>query len=482
MKAKMSFDSARLKQFFAAHGEKLGFVVGLVLAGMFIYSAFGVKNYDKTPDQLKQDVTSASANLNDKDPNVKKWMDLDAAEVKPPDESFVTTIDRLLVQPISGVLFGGIEWNRPLFDTKQRRTEPVYLALEELRTSFHYGPIYLRREGEPANVNPNAAGNQQNDGVIAGQEWICVTGLVPLEAQAAAHRKAFQFALDATRNAEPVYPTYILQRAELQSGQSPDSVDWATAKTIDLKAQRDDVVAAWNKTGDEVAEPQFVRAPLTQPLPPVVDPLLGEWAAHVPEVPVRVVAPAAPGGNVPVGAPGFVPQQNQPQVTEQKRPQYLLFRFLDFDIEPTKQYCYRVQLVLANPNFGLDLAHLEKPALAQGETRDAPWSKPSTAARFPILDSFLAGETSPVNSEADPVMSLAAKIWIPFFGAEVYFQYEDRCRGALLNRSGAEVWFRKPGTQNEVEKQVTELNTNALLVDFSWGPPGRRRTHSPHWR
>ena len=22
------------------------------------------------------------------------------------------------------VLFGGIEWNRPLFDTKQRRTEP----------------------------------------------------------------------------------------------------------------------------------------------------------------------------------------------------------------------------------------------------------------------------------------------------------------------------------------------------------------------
>lgn len=53
----------------------------------------------------------------------------------------------------------------------------------------------------------------------------------------------------------------------------------------------------------------------------------------------------------------------------------LLFRYIDFDVEPGKSYRYRVRLVLNNPNFG----HLASEAngeasVVAGETRNTEWS------------------------------------------------------------------------------------------------------------
>jgi len=63
----------------------------------------------------------------------------------------------------------------------------------------------------------------------------------------------------------------------------------------------------------------------------------------------------------------------------------LLFRYLDFDVDPGKTYRYRVRLVLNNPNFG----HLASEAngeagVVEGETRTTAWSnvtKPVTIER-----------------------------------------------------------------------------------------------------
>lgn len=56
----------------------------------------------------------------------------------------------------------------------------------------------------------------------------------------------------------------------------------------------------------------------------------------------------------------------------------MLFRYLDFDVEPGECYRYRVQLVVANPSF--EQAFVSAQSVAVGETRESPWSGPSTPA------------------------------------------------------------------------------------------------------
>jgi hypothetical protein len=56
----------------------------------------------------------------------------------------------------------------------------------------------------------------------------------------------------------------------------------------------------------------------------------------------------------------------------------LLFRYLDFDVEPGETYRYRVQLILKNPNYGRPLAAAGgNPGIVEGETRPTGWSEPT---------------------------------------------------------------------------------------------------------
>lgn len=56
----------------------------------------------------------------------------------------------------------------------------------------------------------------------------------------------------------------------------------------------------------------------------------------------------------------------------------LLFRYLDFNVDPGKTYRYRVRLELKNPNYGRPLAAAGGlPHVVEGETRPTPWSEPT---------------------------------------------------------------------------------------------------------
>ena len=46
---------------------------------------------------------------------------------------------------------------------------------------------------------------------------------------------------------------------------------------------------------------------------------------------------------------------------------YVLFRFFDFTVEPSKRYRYRVQLCLQNPNFKQETRYLQEAGLASKE-------------------------------------------------------------------------------------------------------------------
>ena len=80
--------------------------------------------------------------------------------------------------------------------------------------------------------------------------------------------------------------------------------------------------------------------------------------------------------------------------------QWLLFRFIDFTIEPGNTYRYRVQLTLKNPNFELPRQLLENgnSSLAEGEMRDAEWSLPTDPVPVPNDLSYLLVS----NSAEDP--------------------------------------------------------------------------------
>lgn len=61
----------------------------------------------------------------------------------------------------------------------------------------------------------------------------------------------------------------------------------------------------------------------------------------------------------------------------------LLFRYMDFAVEPGVAYRYRVKLKLLNPNFGRPLETVVDSSVIEGDLRDTPWSNPSPVAIVP---------------------------------------------------------------------------------------------------
>src|SRR5689334_1422016 len=141
MKAKVNLNSDALKKFFVTHGEKIGFATMLALAGWIGYSASQIPVYGegntagfsgggkpKTSKDLSNDIQAAEQNVK----NSHTRMDLAQDKVAPPKEKFIDIVQRLFLSRINPGYFGGIEWNRPLQDTKSRRTEPSYLAAADV--------------------------------------------------------------------------------------------------------------------------------------------------------------------------------------------------------------------------------------------------------------------------------------------------------------------------------------------------------------
>jgi hypothetical protein len=55
----------------------------------------------------------------------------------------------------------------------------------------------------------------------------------------------------------------------------------------------------------------------------------------------------------------------------------LLFRYLDFGVEPGRTYRYRARLTFRNPNFLSPASQAVDPTVVEGETRKSDWSEPT---------------------------------------------------------------------------------------------------------
>lgn len=119
--------------------------------------------------------------------------------------------------------------------------------------------------------------------------------------------------------------------------------------------------------------------------------------------------PGMQGGAAPgmmMGAPGIMGAGGmRAGAIEQlvDTPKYVLFRYLDFDVESDRAYRYRVRLRFSNPNYQLSAEELADadPEIANGEFRDAPWSNISNAEVVPsTINYFLTKvDREPYNDE-----------------------------------------------------------------------------------
>jgi hypothetical protein len=147
-------------------------------------------------------------------------------------------------------------------------------------------------------------------------------------------------------------------------------------------------------------------------------------------------APAQPAPQPGLGTPGtavpggIVPSAGTIQVKHQ------LFRFFDFTVEPGKQYVYRVQLVLFNPNYRLDPQYLERPELSEQPWLETQWSDATEPVLVPMDARLVVG---PVKPAPTVLHEPQANVVILAFRSEDGLRtYQDFTvfRGQLANLEG----------------------------------------------
>jgi hypothetical protein len=73
----------------------------------------------------------------------------------------------------------------------------------------------------------------------------------------------------------------------------------------------------------------------------------------------------------------------------------LLFRYLDFNVEPGHTYRYRVRLEIRNPNYNKPPAMVADPSIIEKETRLTPWSEPTPPAPVPDSVNYFLTRVDP---------------------------------------------------------------------------------------
>jgi hypothetical protein len=97
----------------------------------------------------------------------------------------------------------------------------------------------------------------------------------------------------------------------------------------------------------------------------------------------------------------------------------LLFRYIDFSVEPGKTYRYRARLVFKNPNFNLDADRAAgDTSVVTGETRMSDWSDPTVAVTIPKDQQSYVTDVKPASgSNVYPTPQLNVFQWDPNLGS-----------------------------------------------------------------
>ncbi len=430
MKAKL--DKQALQDLVLRHVEKIVFALVILCFLVFAYRAVTGDRYPYAPDKLTTAARQAEEKILSTPANKG---DLKIAD-------YVQVADRsrnpVVVKPYELATL----LDNPVFAEPVLRGKPKVFAVRDLRGAAELGSFTM--QGAERGEN-------------RGQRWVVITGLVPVAEQAEAYLDAFSG--NHLESDVPQYYHYWVERAEVSSA-AGDEPQWTRLNVMAALG----VQKRWSSVGKEIVPAIYVPADrperLVFPLGPRVDTPWGEKVAHPPEISLDAApgtpqaAPAATPATAP--APGSTTKPDLPPgdmpalpsaaaqaaatsaapADEQAKPktagpQFLLFRFFDFEVKPGVQYRYRVKLLLLNPNLGVEPRRLQNAELAKEKTLESDWSEPTAAIVVPRNDRMRVVSVKPAT-RLDTTATVLIMKWLEDTGAQVS-ENQIASRGQLLN-------------------------------------------------
>ncbi len=280
--------------------------------------------------------------------------------------------------------------------------------------------------------------------------------------------------------------------------------DWSKATEFLSTKALAKALEEWSPAG-EVVDPEYIEENLVFPLGPLANRVWDASVAHEKDIPMpKADEPRAPAGGrygapmadkegmggrgrfvseskeggrdgasknslfSPFEAPNADPRGGTPAETRsaaQAKPSpYRLFRFFDFDVQPGKQYVYRVCLAVANPNYDRKVSDLKAPELANDWYLKTKWSEPTSAVHVPLDTRLFVVSVKPARSNNEPSGQVLAAAWVHATGLEL-------CKKFLVTR-GQMANF---GNEN-VDGTTVDFASDATIVDMRGGErlPGPR--------
>jgi len=179
--------------------------------------------------------------------------------------------------------------------------------------------------------------------------------------------------------------------------------------------------------------------------------------------------PVGAGAGAVAGPPGTTPQE--------RGLEYRLFRFVDLDVEPGRQYRYRVKFALRNPNFGLNQQHLAVAAAAKGEFLVSPYSNETPPISVPDPTAVLVRSLAAEDAKAMKIKPGMVEMLVLAGAAEgggLSLRSLVAEPGALVD---VDAKLNKPG---DTRCRGADVETGRILVDARGrqAPPERADARS----
>ena len=425
------------KQFLFQHAEKLLLALACVFLLLMVFWGYSNRNKidaSRDPQFLTRQVSDADSHINQ-----SRW-----DSVYRPSRDRTRHLTKRAEEALTDVSLDSyptpMPWKPLVYPPQIKREDPELYPVRELMVKAGYGALAIRdmsegfgasrfgaREEELIEENemrplPGADQETLNEtietvgGLVQGHHFVCVTGLIPFQAQLDQYNTCFLNAAGQNPGRDfPHYFTFKIERAEINgNGKNSAWQDLGWPALTDRK-----FVDTWSTRVPEMADvDHIIQADgflnTAFQIPPVLRRDLSKWALH-PKIPRAktqsqygqsdqplneefeskntdpfsdgrfhggmieeeggygsdTAGPASKSGWRAAGgmtADLYSEQRGEGLggdmniITEFK-----LFRYFDFNVEPGKSYRYRVQLWIEDPNFPRDDRYFINPQMLSND-------------------------------------------------------------------------------------------------------------------
>lgn len=144
----------------------------------------------------------------------------------------------------------------------------------------------------------------------------------------------------------------------------------------------------------------------------------------------------------------------------------MLYRYIDFDVDPGSSYRYRVRIIYTNPNLERTLGEVVSTDVIEGDYRETPWSDPTSEVVVPNDSNYFLTNVTKKFGRTLAVLDIFE--WKPEFGTTVAAEMGVAVGQFIGGSAKADVAKLNERTFGEEE---VNLNTGDVLVDLAANSP-----------